>query len=126
MKTSIEIEYKPQSSVLIDSNEPFAVEVVTQSPISVELSLTNIGPKGDTGATGAIGPAGAGLATGGTTGQVLKKKTNSDYETEWVTVGSLADQNADNVNITGGTIGGQDVVGFGQAVVLSKLNLMGL
>lgn len=39
------------------------------------------GPKGDTGATG---PAGVGIATGGTTGQVLAKKSNSDYDTEWV------------------------------------------
>ena len=41
-------------------------------------------------------------------------------------VGTMYSQNANNVSITGGTIGGQDVVGFGQAVVLSKLNLMGL
>ena len=40
--------------------------------------------------------------------------------------GTMSTQNADSVAITGGTIGGQDVVGFGQAVVLSKLNLMGL
>ena len=39
------------------------------------------GPKGDTGATG---PAGVGIATGGTTGQVLAKKSNADYDTEWV------------------------------------------
>ena len=53
------------------------------------------GEKGDTGATGATGaqgpigpqgPAGAdgvGVASGGTTGQVLKKKSNTDYDTEW-------------------------------------------
>lgn len=42
------------------------------------------------------------------------------------TLGTMSAQNANAVSITGGTIGGQDVVGFGQAVVLSKLNLMGL
>lgn len=41
------------------------------------------GPKGDTGATGAQGPAGVGVPTGGTTGQVLKKKSGTDYDTEW-------------------------------------------
>lgn len=50
------------------------------------------GDKGDTGATGAQGPTGpqgpqgangAGVASGGTTGQVLKKKSNTDYDTEW-------------------------------------------
>lgn len=44
------------------------------------------GEKGDTGATGATGAQGApgvGVPTGGTTGQVLKKKSGTDYDTEW-------------------------------------------
>lgn len=44
------------------------------------------GEKGDTGATGATGPqgpAGVGVPAGGTTGQVLKKKSGTDYDTEW-------------------------------------------
>lgn len=53
------------------------------------------GPKGDTGdqgptgATGAKGDkgdkgdAGEGVPEGGTAGQVLKKKSNTDYDTEW-------------------------------------------
>lgn len=39
--------------------------------------------KGDTGETGPQGPAGVGVPTGGTTGQVLVKKSNSNYDTEW-------------------------------------------
>jgi len=39
------------------------------------------GPKGDAGATG---PAGPGVATGGATGQVLTKKSDTDFDTEWV------------------------------------------
>lgn len=45
-----------------------------------------IGPQGERGLTGATGPAGAdgvGVPSGGTTGQVLVKKTNTDYDTEW-------------------------------------------
>ena len=51
------------------------------------------GPKGDTGETGPAGPEGQqgpkgdpgeGVPSGGTTGQVLAKKTNADYDTEWV------------------------------------------
>lgn len=48
------------------------------------------GAKGDTGATGANGTNGADGADGvgvpalGTTGQVLAKKSNTDYDTEWV------------------------------------------
>lgn len=44
------------------------------------------GAKGETGATGATGPKGekgTGVPEGGTTGQVLKKKSGSDYDTEW-------------------------------------------
>lgn len=58
------------------------------------------GDKGDTGETGAQGPqgeqgekgdkgdkgdTGTGLPTGGTAGQVLMKKTGTDYDTEWGT-----------------------------------------
>lgn len=52
------------------------------------------GPKGDTGDTGPQGPAGAegpqgpagpGVPAGGTTGQVLSKNSNSDYDTVWTT-----------------------------------------
>ena len=38
------------------------------------------GPKGDTGATG---PAGPGVPAGGVAGQVLTKKSGTDYDTEW-------------------------------------------
>ena len=44
------------------------------------------GPKGDTGATGPAGPAGPagpGVPAGGTAGQVLTKKSGTDYDTEW-------------------------------------------
>lgn len=45
------------------------------------------GPQGATGAIGPQGPAGAdgvGVPTGGTTGQVLAKTSDSDFDTEWV------------------------------------------
>lgn len=43
------------------------------------------GPAGADGAPGAQGPAGPGVAAGGTAGQVLSKKSDTDYDTEWVT-----------------------------------------
>ena len=46
----------------------------TQGPIG------ETGPKGDPGATG---PAGPGVPAGGTAGQVLTKKSGTDYDTEW-------------------------------------------
>lgn len=42
------------------------------------------GPKGDKGDAGPKGDTGEGVPSGGATGQVLKKKSNTDYDTEWV------------------------------------------
>lgn len=45
------------------------------------------GPKGDTGDTGPQGPkgdTGAGVASGGTAGQILAKASGTDYDTEWI------------------------------------------
>lgn len=41
------------------------------------------GDKGDPGTDGATGPAGPGVATGGTTGQVLVKNSATNYDTGW-------------------------------------------
>lgn len=41
------------------------------------------GATGETGATGPQGPAGQGVPAGGTAGQVLTKKSGTDYDTEW-------------------------------------------
>ena len=66
------------------------------------------GPKGDKGDTGEPGvkgepgpkgDAGEGVPSGGTTGQVLKKKSNTDYDTEWV------DESGGSGLPSGGTLG---------------------
>ena len=41
------------------------------------------GPAGQDGAQGPQGPAGPGVAAGGTAGQILRKKSATDYDTEW-------------------------------------------
>ncbi len=41
------------------------------------------GPQGPAGAAGPTGPTGQGVPTGGTTGQVLKKSSATDYDTAW-------------------------------------------
>ena len=41
------------------------------------------GPIGETGPKGDQGPAGPGVPAGGTAGQVLTKKSGTDYDTEW-------------------------------------------
>ena len=42
------------------------------------------GARGADGKTGPQGPVGPGVAAGGTTGQVLAKKSNTNYDTEWI------------------------------------------
>lgn len=44
------------------------------------------GPQGPKGDPGEQGPAGQGVPAGGTTGQVLRKTSDNDYETEWEAV----------------------------------------
>jgi hypothetical protein len=46
------------------------------------------GPIGDTGPTGSQGPPGQGIPVGGTTGQILNKKSATDYDTQWTTISS--------------------------------------
>lgn len=41
---------------------------------------------GENGKDGRDGVNGLGIAPGGTTGQVLRKKSNNDFDTEWVTL----------------------------------------
>lgn len=43
------------------------------------------GPTGSTGLTGSTGATGPGVATGGTTGQVLAKSSATDFATTWTT-----------------------------------------
>lgn len=68
------------------------------------------GPKGDTGAqgiqgpqgtTGAQGPAGPGVPAGGTTGQVLKKTSATDFATAWQD--TLADGSVTNSKLAADT-----------------------
>ena len=64
------------------------------------------GPQGETGATGAQGPQGpagadgVGVPSGGTQGQVLKKKTSTDYDTEWANEsGAVTDVQVHGVSV---------------------------
>ena len=67
------------------------------------------GPKGDTGdtgptgATGATGATGPGVAMGGTSGQVLSKNSNTDYDTGWLTLGTAATMAGPSGTIVGTT-----------------------
>jgi hypothetical protein len=81
-------------------DQPVLVSVTDQI-IEVEAS----------GAAGPQGPAGAGVAAGGTTGQVLSKASNTNYDTVWVdagagTVYSVNASGSTGISVTGGPITG--------------------
>lgn len=56
----------------------------TQGPKGDKGDKGDTGPAGPTGPAGSQGPAGVGVPTGGTAGQVLAKKSGTNYDTEWV------------------------------------------
>lgn len=56
------------------------------------------GQTGQTGSAGADGAPGVGVASGGATGQVLAKKSNADYDTEWVDQSGGGGGAVDSVN----------------------------
>jgi len=68
--------------------------IVTNSGTSSAAVFDFTIPRGDTGATGATG---AGVAVGGTTGQVLVKASGVNYDTTWATItGTLVYQGSWN------------------------------
>jgi hypothetical protein len=72
-------------SIFFPEDEGREVPIVDNQPILRTEIIA--GAAGPTGSQGPIGPVGPGVVTGGFTGQVLAKKTNADYDTEWVTGG---------------------------------------
>lgn len=70
------------------------------------------GIQGPAGPQGATGPAGPGVPSGGSTGQVLKKTSGSDYAAEW------AAEDEDTFRVTYGTSTWADI---GGAIVDGKI-----
>ncbi len=75
----------------------FQIEYIGGSVLSwtyneqVDLLVAPIGDIGAVGPTGPTGPAGVGIPTGGTTGQILRKTSNANYATEWVSPEAIED-----------------------------------
>lgn len=73
------------------------------------------GPQGETGATGPQGPKGDpgdGVPDGGTTGQVLTKKSNTDQDVEWTTPTGGGNANFDISTVPLGGAGVYEVNAF--------------
>jgi len=75
-------------SIFFPEDEGREVPETDYQPIlRTELVAGAAGPTGSQGQKGDTGNTGAGVITGGLTGQVLAKKSNADYDTQWVTGG---------------------------------------
>lgn len=73
---------EPLTEVVIVPTEN---QVIVASP-GPQGPIGSVGPTGPTGPAGPQGPAGSasGMLPGGTTGQILSKKTDADFDTQWV------------------------------------------
>ena len=85
-----------------DTNPVFAFGI----PQGIQGNQGPMGAQGVAGPTGATGPAGPGVPTGGTTGQVLAKASDTDYDTQWVpsSGGGTGYQQGNGISIQGDTI----------------------
>ena len=94
MSVSVSTTAGTQVTVTVDgatklsfTTEESSISVVNGDTSSI--SVTNQGPKGDTGITGPQGPAGAdgadgqGVPAGGDQFQLLRKISGTDYDTKW-------------------------------------------
>jgi len=78
------------ANVVDGNNINLIVTPPTTQIVTIDRGLAGpTGPAGPTGATGPQGPTGAtgaGVVTGGTTGQILAKASNANYDTTWISV----------------------------------------
>jgi len=70
------------------SGNDVTLVVTPQANQKIIIDRNIKGDVGATGATGATGAAGVGVAISGTTGQVLTKLSNTNYDTGWTTNGN--------------------------------------
>ncbi len=123
-------------SVRVNVTAP-ATRTTTTIQNIVRATIKDQGPQGIQGIQGIQGEVGEGVAAGGTTGQLLAKNSDTNYDTEWVDspnsavwgniTGSLSDQldlqealddrslighnhNSTYLALTGGTLSGDLVV----------------
>jgi len=60
--------------------------------LNEDVFQISVDGKGATGLPGADGENGVGVVAGGTTGQVLAKKSDDDFDTEWINQGDLTNK----------------------------------
>jgi len=119
--------------VNVDLDDALNVDISLAAPISVPITLApDVIISVDVDAVGPAGPAGVGIPSGGTTGQILKKNSNTDYDTVWDTasgsgtVTSVNGTGANGVSVSGGPItsSGSLTIGLG-AITPSSVAAVG-
>jgi hypothetical protein len=84
------------------ANHSSTVDIDFERGRIVATSVAGFGPQGPTGPTGATGPAGPGVATGGTTGDLLVKQSSTDFDTAWQAFGLDDLSDVDTSGVAGG------------------------
>jgi hypothetical protein len=92
MSDIIIVEVMGEASIIVVEGEPTIIEqTVALDGLKGDKGDTGAtgaqGVPGATGATGATGAPGVGVPVGGSTNQVLRKKSATDYDTEWASAG---------------------------------------
>lgn len=99
----VELMSNPQINVELVPAIEMPVTIAGDAIIDVDVAAR--GPAGADGGTGPQGDPGIGVPTGGTTGQVLAKATDTDYDTEWVEqTGGSGGGAVDSVNGQAGVV----------------------
>ena len=86
-----ELETRKQLSYPLKELKTFINNTVTEDSLgnAVQLVATSSSLKYRTTAGGALTDIALGVPSGGTTGQVLKKSSNTNYDTEWGSIPAI-------------------------------------
>jgi hypothetical protein len=112
---SIDVNAIEQTVVVTAVGDEVNVNIIDQ-PVLVSVTDQIIEVEAS-GATGPQGPAGAGVAAGGTTGQVLSKASNTNYDTVWVDAGAGTVYSVDASGNTGISVTGGPITGAGTLTI---------
>jgi hypothetical protein len=115
----IDVNAIEQTVVVTAVGDEVNVNVIDQ-PVLVSVTDQIIEVEAS-GGTGPQGPAGAGVAIGGTTGQVLSKASNTNYDTVWVDAGAGTVYSVDASGSTGISVTGGPITGAGTLTITNTL-----
>jgi hypothetical protein len=73
------------------------IQVITAGQTSI-VEVATVGESNIVEVTTRIGPAGVGVPSGGATGQILVKHSDSDFDTEWLNAESATNLDCGTFN----------------------------